>query len=95
MTCVSESVTDEREMNFDRKGKLASKYNGPFKILERINVVAYRLVLPPDMSPVHPVFHVSMLRKYISDHSHVLQPHGVEVNEDLTYKEESVAIVNF
>ena len=41
------------------------------------------------------MFHVSMLTKYISDPSHVLQPHGVEVNEDLTYKEEPVAIVNF
>ena len=67
MTCVSESVTDERVMNFGRKGKLASKYIGPFKILERINVVAYWLALPPDMSPVHPMFHVSMLTKYISD----------------------------
>ena len=55
----------------------------------------HRLTLPPDMSQVHPIFHASMLRKYISDPSHVLQPHSVEVNEDLTYKEEPVAIVNF
>ena len=58
-------------------------------------MVAHRLALPSDMSQVHPIFHASMLRKYISDPSHVLQPHGVEVNEDLAYKEESVAIVNF
>ena len=58
-------------------------------------MVAHRLTLPPDMSQVHPIFHASMLRKYISDPSHVLQPHGVEVNEDLTYKKEPVAIVNF
>ena len=50
MTCVSESVTDERVMSFGRKGKLASKYIGPFEILERISMVAYRLALPPDMS---------------------------------------------
>ena len=55
----------------------------------------HRLTLPPDMSQVHLIFHASMLRKYISDPWHVLQPHGVEVNEDLTYKEEPIAIVNF
>ena len=64
-------------------------------ILEKICMVAYRLALPPDMSQMHPVFRVSMLRKYISDLSHVLQPHCVEVNEDLTYEEEPVAIVDY
>ena len=60
-------------MRFGKKEKLAPRYIQPFKILERIGVVAYRLALPPDMSQVHPVFHVSMLRKYISDPLHVLQ----------------------
>ena len=69
-------------MRFDKKGKLAPRYIGPFEILERIGMVAYRLALPPDMSQVHSVLHVSMLRKYISNPSHVLQPHSVEVNED-------------
>ena len=50
-------------MRFGKKGKLAPRYIGPFKILERIGVIAHRLALPPDMSQVHPVFHVSMLRK--------------------------------
>ena len=58
-------------------------------------MVAYRLALPPDRSQVHPMFHVSMLRKYISDSSHVLQPQSVEVNEDLAYEEEPVAIVDY
>ena len=44
---------------------------------------------------MHPVFHVSMLRKYISDPSHVLQPQSVEVNEDLMYEEEPVVIVDY
>ena len=43
----------------------------------------------------HEVFHVLMLRKYILDPSHVLQPQSVEVNEDLTYEEEPVAIVDY
>ena len=74
-------------MRFGKKGKLAPRYIGPFEILEIIGIVAYRLALPPDMSQVYPVFHVSMLRKYISDRSPVLQPQSVEVNEDLTYDE--------
>ena len=95
MTYVFEGVTDERYDEVWQEGKLASKYIGPFEILERIGLVAYRLTLPPNMSQVHPVFHISMLRKYISDPSHVLQPQSVELNEDLTFEEEPVAIVDF
>ena len=82
-------------MRFGKKGKLAPRYIGPFEILERIGKVAYRLALPPNMSQVHPVFHISMLRKYISIPSHVLQPQSVELNEDLTFEEEPVAIVDY
>ena len=56
--------------------------------------MAYRLVLSPELSRIHPVFHVSMLRKYIPDSSHVLQPQAVEISEDLTYEEYPVAIVD-
>ena len=55
-----------------KRGKLSPRFIGPFEILERIGVVAYRLVLPPNMSGVHEVFHVSMLRKYTPDPSHVV-----------------------
>ena len=60
-------------MRFWKKGKLSSRYIGPFEILSRVGVVAYQLALPPNLSHVHPVFHVSMIRKYLSDPSHVLQ----------------------
>ena len=56
--------------------------------------MAYRLVLPPQLSRIHPVFHVSMLRKYIPDPSHVFQPQAVELNEDLTYEEYPVTIID-
>ena len=77
------------------KREVSTEIHWTFKILERIGLVTYLLALPPDISQVHPVFHVSMLRKYISSPSYVLQSHSVEVNEDLTYEEEPVAIVNF
>ena len=54
------------------QGKLSPRYIGPFEILDRIGAVAYRLALSPSLSGVHDVFHVSQLRRYIRDPSHVL-----------------------
>ena len=68
-------------MRFGKEEKLALRHIGPFEILERVGMVAYRLALPPNMSQMHPVFHISMLRKYISDPSHVLQPQSVQKQE--------------
>ena len=59
-------------MRFGKKGKLAPRYIEPFEIVERVGMIAYQLALPPNLSQIHPVFHVSMLRKYISDPSHIL-----------------------
>ena len=59
-------------MRFGKKGKLSPRYVGPFEILEHVGKVAYRLALPPSMSNLHDVFHVSMLRKYASNPSQVL-----------------------
>ena len=82
-------------MRFGKKGKLAPRYIGPFEILERIGMVTYRLALPPNLSQMHQVFHISMLRKYILDPSHVLQPQNVELNEDLMFEQEPIAIVDY
>ena len=78
---------------FGVKGKLSSRFIGPFKILERIGEVAYRLAMPPSLSAVHNVFHVSMLRKYVSDPSHVLSYENLELDEDLSYEEKPVQIL--
>ena len=59
-------------VGFSKRGKLSPRFIGPLEILERIGTVAYRLALPPSMSGVHEVFHVSMLRKYIPDPAHVM-----------------------
>ena len=56
--------------------------------------VVYRLVLLPELSRIHLVLHVSMLRKYISNSLQILQPQAVELSKDLTYEEYPVAIVN-
>ena len=72
---------------FGLRGKLAPRYIGPFEILERIGAVAYRLALPPSLSGVHDVFHVSMLRRYVPDPTHVLADIPVPVQPDITYEE--------
>ena len=59
-------------LRFGKHGKLSPWYLGPFRIVDRIGEVAYRLELPSDLDRIHDVFHVSMLRKYIPDPSHVL-----------------------
>ena len=59
-------------VQFGKKGKLAPRYVGPFEVVQRIGEVAYRLVLTQQLSLVHDVFHVSMLRKYHPDPSHVI-----------------------
>ena len=81
-------------IRFGKKEKLAPRYIGPFEIRSRVGEVAYRLVLLPELTRIHPVFHVSMLRKYISDPSHVLQSQALELSEDLTYEDYPVEIVD-
>ncbi|KAJ8749273.1 hypothetical protein K2173_018753 [Erythroxylum novogranatense] len=81
-------------VRFGKRGKLNPIYIGPFEILERVGNVSYRLALPPHLSYVHPVFHISMLRKYIPDPSHVLQTPEVNIAENLSYEEIPVAIID-
>ena len=61
-----------RVVMFGKRGNLLPRFIGPFEILERIGSVAYWLALPPSMTGVHEVFHVSMLRKYTPDPTHVV-----------------------
>ncbi|KAL5825263.1 hypothetical protein ACOSQ3_021326 [Xanthoceras sorbifolium] len=81
-------------LRFEKRGKLSSKYIGPYEIVERIGEVAYWLQLPSELARIHDVFHVSMLRKYIADPSHVLREQPVELRENLTYKEEPIQILD-
>ena len=81
-------------IRFQKRGKLNPRYIGPFRIIERIGPIAYRLELPSEMSRIHNVFHVSMLRKYVSDPSHVLEAPSIELNEDLSFEVQPVGIVD-
>ncbi|RVW46074.1 Transposon Ty3-G Gag-Pol polyprotein [Vitis vinifera] len=79
---------------FGRKGKLSPRFMGPFEILEKVGTLAYKVALPPSLSKIHNVFHVSTLRKYIYDPSHVVELESIQISEDLTYEEVPVQIVD-
>nr|XP_009763259.1 PREDICTED: uncharacterized protein LOC104215203 [Nicotiana sylvestris] len=81
-------------MHFGKKGKLSPRYVGPYRIIQRIGQVAYKLELPHEMSLVHLVFHMSMLKKVVGDLSLIVPVETIEVNEELNYDEIPVAILN-
>jgi hypothetical protein len=78
---------------FNRKGKLAPRYVGPFKILERRGEVAYQLELPESLTGVHDVFHVSQLKKYLRVPEEQIPLEELTVKENLTYEKYPVKIL--
>ena len=80
-------------LRFGRKGKLSPRFIGPYEISKRVGPVAYRLLLPPELERIHNVFHVSMLRRYRSDPSHIISPSEVEIQADMSYEEEPMRIL--
>ena len=76
-------------------GKPSPRFIGPYEILERIRPVAYHLALPPKMAKLHNVFHVSMLRRYRSDESHILLVQDVQVQSNFTYDVKPKAILAY
>ncbi|XP_070015717.1 uncharacterized protein [Nicotiana sylvestris] len=81
-------------IGFWKKGKLFPRYIGPFEILEKIGELAYKFALPTSLSAVHPIFHVSMFRKYHGNPSHVLDFISVQLDKDLSYVEKPMAILD-
>ena len=80
-------------LRFGQKGKLSPRFIGPYEILKRVGPMEYRLALPPELAKLHDVFHVSMLRRYHSDESHILLVQEIQVKEDLSYDEEPKEIL--
>ncbi|KAI3670385.1 hypothetical protein L1987_87976 [Smallanthus sonchifolius] len=81
-------------IRFGKKGKLAPRYVGPFKILERIGKVAYKLELPPELSNVHPTFHVSNLKKCLTDENLHIPLDDVHIDEMMHFIEKPVEIMD-
>ena len=81
-------------IRFGKQGKLSSRYIGPFEVLERVGVVAYQLALPLSLLSFHEVFHVSMLRKYTLDPTHIMDWDELLVDADGTFDEGPVRIMD-
>ena len=74
-------------VRFGKRGKLSPRFIGPFEILERVGTVAYQLALPPNMSGVYEVFHVSMIQMCTPDPAHVVDWGEIKVDTDETFEE--------
>ena len=81
-------------IRFGQKGKLSPRYIGPFKVKTRIGDVAYRLELPSRLSGIHNVFHVSTLRKYVADPTHIISYDEIQVQPNTTYVEKPARIID-
>ncbi|GJU84062.1 putative reverse transcriptase domain-containing protein [Tanacetum coccineum] len=80
--------------NIRKRGKLNPWYIGPFKILDRVGLVAYKLKLPEELSNVHSTFHVSNLKKCLSDESLIILMKELRLDDKLNFVEEPIEIMD-
>ena len=83
----------KKVMRFGKNDKLSPKFIAPYEVIEKVDPVAYRIALPQELEKIHNFFHVSMLKRYRSDPSHVISSETIEIRPDLTYEEEPVEIL--
>ncbi|GKB08109.1 putative reverse transcriptase domain-containing protein [Tanacetum coccineum] len=88
------AVRDCQKSYVDYRRKLAPRYVGPFEILERIGLVAYRLRLPEELNSVHDTFHVSNLNKCLADANLHVPLDEIKVDKTLCFVEEPVEIMD-
>ncbi|XP_076934013.1 uncharacterized protein LOC143600119 [Bidens hawaiensis] len=82
-------------VRFGKRGKLSPRYVGPFKITERVEPVAYRLDLPSELSGIHDMFHISNLKKCLSDESLIVPIEDIRVDDKLRFVEEHVEVMDW
>nr|KYP67678.1 Retrotransposable element Tf2 [Cajanus cajan] len=87
-------TAQSRQKSYADKRRKPLEFVGPYQIKQRVGLVAYQLALPPSLSNLHDVFHVSQLRKYVHDPSHVVELDNVQVKENLTFEKLPVAVVD-
>ena len=81
-------------VRFDKRGKLSPRYIRTFEMLKMVGIVTYQLALPPSLSGVHEVFHVSILRRYTPDLTHVVDWGELAIDADETFEERLVRILD-
>jgi len=81
-------------VRFGKKEKLNPRFVGPFEVKEVVDPVAYKVELPPALSGIHNVFHVSTLRKHVHDPRHIVDFEPLQVQDDLRYEELPIQIID-
>ncbi|GJS08711.1 hypothetical protein Tco_0365507 [Tanacetum coccineum] len=84
----------KRVVRFGKRGKLNSRYVGPFKVLEKVGAIAYKLKLPQELRRLHNMFHVSNLKKCYADEPLVVPLDGLHIDDKLHFLEEPVEIMD-
>ncbi|GJT33889.1 putative reverse transcriptase domain-containing protein [Tanacetum coccineum] len=79
---------------FGKRGKINPRYIGPFKILAKVGMVAYQLKLPEQLSRVHSTFHVSNLKKCLSDEPLAIPLDEIHIDDKLNFIEEPIEIMD-
>ena len=83
----------KKVMRFGKNGMLSPRFIGSYEVIKKVGPVEYRLALPQELENIHNIFHVSILRRYRSDPSHVVSSETIKLRSDLTYEEEPVEIL--
>ncbi|GKF10393.1 hypothetical protein Tco_0048319, partial [Tanacetum coccineum] len=81
-------------VRFGKRGKLNPRYVGPFKVIERVETIAYKLKLPQQLSRVHNIFHVLNLKKCLFDESLVIPLEELRIDDKLYFVKESVEVMD-
>jgi hypothetical protein len=87
-------VTPMKKKRFGVRRKLTARFVGPYKILERKGLVAYKLELPEIMGAIFPIFHVSHLKKCLRVPKERIEPRGIKLKSDLVYREQLVRVLD-
>ena len=94
LACMVQSFADERSSQIRSPGQVEPEVHWSFEILERVEEVAYKLALPPSLAGVHDVFHVSQLRRYVADPSHILDHSDLVIEPDHTFIEHPIRVLD-